>query len=302
MIKAPYVKGENFDLILNKIIKDISNKLNVGQDDFLLLCCGTTGTGKSMLMLHAAEAYMGKEANIDYIGLDKADFAKAQKLAKEKALPRFCANDEANISKRNSLSTYNKDLIDLYLSNRGQRIFHWWSNPSLDLIDKQFIEERIKGVIYIISKDINIPRVYYYFRKEDMLKIWDKYGNLKLKLLKKIRKEYAYYRGWFKDYNGFLREAYDKKKEIRMSFKSDDFYEKYGNQSERITTSAAARALALSITTLKKNKNEMLEKGLLNEDDIIRAPTGYLYFKKDCLPKIERYASDKHRKAVDKIN
>ena len=141
MIVAPYDANRKYDIIFENIINDISQALLEKEDDFLLLCCGSPGTGKSRLMLWGLELCLRENANVKYLGLNRADFADSLNNAKKSVLPRFCSNDEANISKRDSNSTYNKDVIDLYFSIRGLQIFHWWNNPSLDIIDKKFIED-----------------------------------------------------------------------------------------------------------------------------------------------------------------
>jgi len=294
MIEAKYDSSRDFDSVFLHIIEGVYDKLNVGEDDFLLLCCGTPGTGKSMLMLHALDDYLKKEASIDYVGLDKEDFARALRNTKDKPLPRFCANDEANISKRDSLAKYNKELIDLYLSIRGLRIFHWWNNPSLDILDKHFIEERIKGVIYIATKETKRPRTYYYFRKKDLLKLWEKYGNLKLNLLKKVKKQYAYYKGWFKDYNGPLKAAYMLKKNKRMDVKVDGFFDKYGLGEEGLTTSMIKKTLGLSSPSICKYEKEAIKNGMIKEDEIKRTITGRVIYPKKILSIFEGIAKEKH--------
>lgn len=294
MFTAKYDGTRKYDEVLDKVLASIDDALHTKGDDFLLLCCGTTGTGKSMLMLHALDKFLGKEAEVKYIGLNRHDFAKALDNATEKPLPRFCANDEANISKRDSLTKYNKDMLDLYFSIRGLNIFHWWNNPSLDMLDKAFIEERIKGVIFITTKDIDRPRIYYYFRKIDLLKIWRKYGNLKLDLLKKVRKKYAYYRGWFKDYKGHLLQPYLAKKDYRMLEKVKEFSKKYGKREDLITRTEIRDMLQVSDITIRKYQDEMLEKGILKDEDVIRTTSGRVKFSKKFLLVFEEFSKKKN--------
>ena len=296
MIEAKYEKGRGFDSVFLRIIDDTYGKLNVGEDDFLLLCCGTPGTGKSMLMLHALDHYLKEKGSMDYVGLDKEDFAKALRNTKDQPLPRFCANDEANISKRDSLAKYNKELIDLYLSIRGLRIFHWWNNPSLDILDKHFIEERIKGVIFIATKETKRPRVYYYFRKKDLLKMWEKYGNLKLNLLKKVKKQYAYYKGWFKDYNGPLKAAYMLKKNKRMDVKVDGFFDKYGLAEECINRAELKKITGLSESSIIRYEKEAIENGMIEEEDIIKSITGRVKYSKKIVDIFKEIAKNKASK------
>jgi len=182
MIKAPYDSTRKYDIILEKVVKSIRSHLVDTEDDNLWMVVGTTGSGKSMLMLHVMELFLGDEASVDYIGLSREDFADATRAVIARKTMRFLSYDEANITKRDSMTRFNKDIIDWYLSNRGLQIFHWWSNPSLDIIDKQFITERIKGVIFIASKEVNKPRIYYYFTKLQLLQIYEKYSCVKLQI------------------------------------------------------------------------------------------------------------------------
>jgi hypothetical protein len=99
----------------------------------------------------------------------------------------------------------------------------------VDIIDKPFIKDRVKGFILITTKDNDRPRIYYYFTKASLIKILDKYKNLDIKTINKVKKKYAVYRGWFKDYNGDLKIDYLNKKNPRMIEKVDDFFNKYGD-------------------------------------------------------------------------
>lgn len=166
------------------------------------------------------------------------------------------------------------------------------------MIDKHFIEERIKGVIFIASKDIDRPRIYYYFRKKDLLKIWEKYGNVKINLLKRVCGEYAYYRGWFKDYKGELLEKYKSKKENRMEEKVDTFFDNYGVEDsvENIKRTKLAKNLNLSRPTITNYTNKMMELGLLKPEHIIVRSTGHTFYKKEAIPIFEEYIRNKKNK------
>ena len=228
--KASYDNNRGFDTMLEKLLDYVKILTTKKDDDFLILCVGDTGTGKSMLSLHAFEYYMKQHADIKYVGLTKGSFATGFKEVQN--VPRgfkFLLNDEANINKRDALSKYNKDLLDLYYSCRGLNIFHWWNNPSVEMIDKPFIKDRVKGFILITTKDVNRPRVYYYFTKNSLLKILEKYKNLDIKTISKVKNKYALFKGWFKDYNGDLKMDYLDKKNPRMLEKVDDFVSKYGD-------------------------------------------------------------------------
>lgn len=294
MIIAPYDKERNYDIIIESIVKKgITSILADKDDDFLMIAVGSTGTGKSMLMLHLFELFDSENCGVDYIGLDRGDFANALYKAKNKPNLRFCGNDEANISKRDSLTKYNKDTIDLYYSIRGLNIFHWWSNPSLDIIDKEFIEERIKGVIYIFTKSINKPRLYYHFTKKSLLKIWDKEKNLRLRTLKKYAKTAAYHRGWFRNYSGKLFGPYDKMKTARMGDKVDLFRDTYGTVDNYYTPTQLADKLGVHYQTLKRYKNLILEKNLLTDEEYKVTPVGKEFFHEKTISKFEKLMRSK---------
>ena len=96
------------------------------------------------------------------------------------------------------------------------------------MIDKPFIKDRLKGCFLITTKSIDKPRIYYYFDQNGLLRILDKYKNLDFKTIRKVRKKYAVYKGWFRDYKGPLRQPYLNKKNPRMHEKVDEFFAKYG--------------------------------------------------------------------------
>ena len=238
MKQASYDKDRDYDAILDRLLSHIKFLITKKDDDFLILCAGDTGTGKSMLMMHALDKFMGEYKSVDYVGLTRGSFATGFKKAQ--SVPRgfkFLGNDEANISKREALTQYNRDLLDLYYSCRGLNIFHWWNNPSVDMIDKPFIKDRVKGFILITTKDMDRPRVYYYFTKNALVKIFEKYKDLDIKTIRKVRKKYALFKGWFKDYNGSLRKDYLDKKNPRMVEKVDFFVGKYGDREKDGTLS-----------------------------------------------------------------
>jgi thiol-disulfide isomerase/thioredoxin len=235
MIRAkPWTKESerDYDDLLHRLIHNKIKPLTAEKDDdFLVMAIGEPGCGKSMLMLHAFEEYAKEQANIDYVGFTEADFARAMNTIEIDDVPRgyrFVGNDEANISKRNALSKYNKQLLDLYFAVRGLNIFHWWNNPSIDMIDKPFVKERLKGVFLITTKSMTKPRMYYYFNQNGILRILDKYKNLEFKTIYKVRKKYAVFQGWFKDYKGHLKKPYLEKKNNRMNEKVQDFFKSYG--------------------------------------------------------------------------
>lgn len=232
--RAPYDKDRDFDIVLENFIKKfVKEKVTEKDDDVLVLCVGETGTGKSMLMLHAYECYAGQEADISCVSFDRESFADNSHDVPSnfRRGVRFIGYDEANVSKRDATSSFNKALLDLYYAIRGLNIFSWWNNPSLDMIDKPFIKDRLTGLFFITTKSVDRPRIYYYFKKESLLQILEKYGDLDLRTLNKVKGKYSVYKGWFKDYSGFLKKHYSDKKENRMLEKFTNFKRLFGSKS-----------------------------------------------------------------------
>jgi len=284
MIVAKYIKDARHDANLSWLINTVKNNIKQRDDDFMLLCVGDPGTGKSHLALYALEEYLGDEASVAFIGLNKGDFANALRAAKECKDLRFCLNDEANLSKRDALSMYNKHTIDLYYSIRGLNIWHWWNNPSLDMIDKAFIKERIKGVIIITTKSTDRPRIYYYLTKKAIMQILEKYGSLDIPLLKKVVKKYALFKGWFKEYNGPLLKPYLMKKGQRMDEKIEEFAELYGSSADKMSIADISKVLGISKRTIERYELELTSTGKLKLDrDITITATGRRLYTRECV-------------------
>lgn len=284
VIRAPYDQNRQFDIFLEQFVNQVKNKLDKENDDYLTLLVGPPGSGKSGLMQHMYECYDPENCSVDFIAFERQGFANALKRAKDMPKPRFLADDEANINKRDSMSQYNKDMIDLYFAIRGLNIFHVWCNPSADMIDKPFIEERIKRIILIYDKSPG-KRTYWFFKTEALLKIYETCGNLKLRNLIKMR-DLAHYKGWFREYNGKLKDAYLAKKQLRMDDKVDTFHEKWGG-TDKLTREAMAKKLSVSVRTIRRYELELVKRGLLVEGDnwfrnsqgrVSYAESAYLHF------------------------
>lgn len=230
MIEAPYRKDKPYDEFTEKTVNYIREHIQSKDDDYVTLIVGSTGGGKSTVALHMLDIFMPEDRiDINQIALSKEEFASSLKSIIKQPKPRALIYDEANINKRDALSKWNKDILDLYFSCRGLNIFHIWCNPSLQTIDKVFLEDRLRSVIIVRGKQKKKPRFIYYFRKADLLKIYKKYDNLDLQTIIRVRKKYAWFRGWFKDYNGILKQEYLEKKDNRMKVKVDQFFDKYAD-------------------------------------------------------------------------
>ncbi len=252
-----------------KLIKKIIKRTQDDDDDFLLMCVGETGTGKSSLMFWAYWLYDQLGMNLDVIGFDQESNADALLNSPKKPTLRFVGNDEANIMGRNALSKYNKQYIDLMFAIRGLNIFQWWNNPSLDIIDKVFINEKINGIIFIANKDTKHPRIYYYFTKKQILNILERNkGKLTLKILKNSAKKHSTWRGWFNKYDGKLWKEYIDKKHNRMQEKLESFSKNFGKtKSSLMTFEDAGKSFNVSGETIHRRLKKYIKKELLNEGE-----------------------------------
>lgn len=263
MIIAPFIKDQEYDALFEKVIKSIDQGLK-NDDDFLLICGGDPGTGKTRLMFHAYTIYAGEQAVIQQVALNPRDFAIVIDRASKLKVKRFAGFDEANVSKREALTKWNRKLIDLYMNIRGLNILHWWNNPSVEMLDKPFIEERVKGMIFILTKSKDKPRVYFYFTKDGLLRLLEEQGNLKKRTIAKHGHQYAYYVGWFKDYTGPLLAAYSVMKGDRMMEKVRDFRDEFA-PTEKMSVAAYAKQSGISASTAGKIIRYGVESKTLEE-------------------------------------
>ena len=278
--KAPYSK-DNYDPWLKELIETVRTKIKDDNDDRLFIVVGETGSGKSTLILHMFQQYLGDKASVEYIGLDKISIARSLKAVTDTPLPRCLMVDEANVNKRSALSRFNKELIDIYLAVRGLNILHFWANPSLDMIDRPFIEERLSGVFYCCTKTPT-ARVYYYFTQKNILTILNKYGNLKLPLLYKVRKKYGTYMGWYKMYDGPLLSDYLKLKDTRMVEKVEEFFANWGQEKAKdlMRNKQIADYLGVRTDTVNNYVKILLERNVIVEGvNYFKYPNGTVKYK-----------------------
>lgn len=297
MIKAPYSQ-EGLDPLTKKLVRTVKNTIGDKDDDYLLAVVGTTGTGKSSLALHIYEEFDRDGCSVDYVGLDQKDFATAIQRAKDKSDMRFCCYDEANVNRSAHMTSWNKDLEDLYLAIRGLQIFHVWNNPTAQKFPRTFIEERMKGLIYIFTKDVDRPRLFYFFTKAGMLGLYDECkGVLSHRNIKRYAERYASYRGWFKDYKGVLLTPYKNKKLARMDVKVDSFFEKYA-QDDLMTTAQLAKEFGVNGTTIT-NWREKLAGMLVPDEDFTITGAGHYRYTRSGADKLKEFGPAAKQRLVN---
>ena len=304
MMYAPYQKDRDYDDFFPRLV-NIANNRRDHDDDTLLFCTGLTGSGKTNLMFHFYELFDQENASMDYIGLKRENFADALKRAKNYKGKRFVGYDEGNVSKRDSLTKWNKAVIDLLFAIRGLNITQWWSNPSVNMLDKSLVQEKINGLIFVATKSDDKPRLYYYFTKQQVLDMLNKYDKLTIEILKDKGKQHCSYIGCFKKYKGRLLEEYLKIKENRMESKIDEFHEKWGSKDGTIkllTVSDIAHKSNISSSTIRLRHDELVNNKLLIEGEhFIISPAGYRLYKDMAIDVFKESLKEKARKKVKKL-
>ena len=243
-------------------------------DDCVALIGGQPGSGKSNLAFWLQELWAEGNMNIKHVAFDRDQFPRMVRSAMQEHLvrDRLAHHDEANISKRSSMEQFNKLAIDLYEAIRGKRGFHLWCNPSINNMDKKFLEERIKFVIYCFKK----PRgKYILIPRKKLLAMFDKYKNVKQETIEKHGYKYALYTGWFKKYpqNAF-KIQYDELKDARQNFKLQQFEEKVSEREKYYSMRKAASLMQIGAPKLGEVLEEMKFKGLIKDEEY-RTPTGH---------------------------
>jgi hypothetical protein len=256
MIIAPYDHKRTHDRDMERFIKKVVKPAIEQNQDWIHLNVGMTGTGKTSLALYQYEDYDKEHMSIEFVALNRQDYAAGMKRASTYDGWRFELWDEADANKRDALSQFNKDTISMNWAVRGLRIFQIWDNPSAEWLDKPFVEEKINSMCYVLDKFKDRPRRYLFFTRKGILALLEERGNLKHETLRKYGPKYALYQGWFKKYNGPLWKEYEKKKQERMTSKVDEFFKKYADE-ETLNQSRAAKALEMTPRHWQRVRKEL---------------------------------------------
>jgi hypothetical protein len=261
MITDPYVPGQPYGATYGKIITLSASKAVAKNDDFLLIIAGTTGTGKTSLGLHTYDGVC-PSASVEQVALTRADFAKALQRASIDNQFRYVQYDEGKLNRREWHSDWSKELLEIYHDIRGLNIYHVWCTAFPNLLDREFVTERVKGFVYIYTKDESVRR-FLYFTKDDLVKFMDaNNGKISLKLLKKFGRVFATLDSWFVKYQGHLWGDYEEKKDDRMKNRVQEFYQKWGSD-DWLSDREVAAQLKVSHPSVGKWKRDLVADGLL---------------------------------------
>lgn len=271
-----YQKGLGVDPMIPAYARKCQEKTIKKDNDLLILLTGVTGSGKSTLLYWILSHYVDN-INIDFVALSKEKYAQALFQAKATKKPRYVAYDEALVIKRSSLTKWNKELVELQQQIRGKNICQFWCTPSVDMLDKHFLNEVADGLFFVYTK--NTPRYYMYFQKEAIQEILEKHKNLSHNTLVKYGKRYAYYIGWFEKYDGDGWQEYLRLKNKSMDGAIEGFYNRWA-KGELYSGAKSAELLGVARSTLYdwlKDRPEY-EKN--------KTPTGNWRFSKEDLEAI----------------
>jgi hypothetical protein len=229
MIELPFDDNRMYDPYLEKYMLEVwkPSITKKHDDDGVLMIVGPTGTGKSNLALWILDG-MYDDVMISQVALNQQAFMKGLDIAKNSNRGnRYLLYDEVDLNKRNAMTKWNKDIIELYYRIRGLNIFHVWCYPSANMIDGEFIRERVNNLILCYDKSTTHPRRYYMFNKKRLFELFEGKKKMHIERLISAAPKQAYYQGWFKQYDGKLKEPYLELKNIRMGDAVDSFVKKH---------------------------------------------------------------------------
>lgn len=281
--KESYVKGERVGALFSIIVPMIKKRIISTDDNCTILCFGATGSGKSTLGYHFGNLY-NDGAGVDslVVGFDSQSWALALDAVKDKS-GSFLMHDEANISKRDSMSQFNKDTIDLLFSIRSKNLCLWMNNPSADYLDKVFLDDSVVNYfVFIYAKQ----RRYYWFTRTNIISMLKHVDNLKYSNVKQYGKHFAFFDGYFYKYKGADWDSYLVKKSERVDNKLDEYIAKY-SKGAVLNVPKAAQALNVGRETLRGVAIKALSNGDLSDN--VKTLTGFWQFNKDDLEVLRGY-------------
>lgn len=267
-------------------------------DDYVLVIAGATGTGKSSLGMWVYET-IDPEGSIEQIGLTRQDFASL--LHRASSLPRpkrYAQNDEGKLNRREWQNDWSKEVLEIYHDIRGLNIWHTWCTAMPNLLDREFVKERVKGFVFVYNKSMTARR-FLYFTRDDLLKFMERNDNkLSMDLLKKYGRAFASLDSYFTRYTGRLWDEYEEKKDDRMTERVNEFFEKWGGEWGSATQISAT--LGVDKNTVIKHTARLVKEGIIfpGEDFKVTAAGHYLFNKRTAVEKLRGYAfSDTQRRS-----
>lgn len=267
LYEAGRVVGKRFE----NLILGVRDKVLNEDKSCVFMCIAPVRTGKSTLGFHAYNIYSEGEIDLNTVGFSQETNALA--IDKGRKSKGFVMFDEFNLNRRESMSQYNRDFLDLLMAVAGLNLTLWCSNPSADVLDRVFLEEGLVNFFIFIyaprKRFVIIPR-------SKMIQLLKDKGDLKYSTLKKYAKKYGV-DSWFRAFSEPVWDEYLLRKGGRMEDKVDRFVEKYG-KGERLSLNKTADVIGVAYNTLDKYVKRCEESGdyLVN-----KSVAGYYQFSKE---------------------
>lgn len=250
---------DNYGPMYGEFIRGASNNMKEKDDDFVMIIIGATGSGKSNLGLWT-QSIVIENPRIEQVALTREDLARSLKAAKDSPLgDRYMQYDEGKLNRRDWMGNWSKELLEVYHDIRGLRIFHVWCSAMPNLLEREFIKERVNAICYCYDKAVGRPRHFLLFTKADILKFLQQNETLSMDTLKKYGKSHATMQSWFRQYKGPMNAEYAQKKENRMMQVVDGFFQRWG--AGDMTTNQVADVLGVNPQTVNNWRRAHLEEG-----------------------------------------
>lgn len=298
MIIDRYDPNEPVGKHFRRIMKMGKDAITAKNDDFILVIGATAGKGKSSLGLWTYED-LDPNATVDQVALTRSDFAIGIDEAAKKEGFRYFQYDEGKMNRRDWQSDWSKELLELYHDCRGDNIFHVWCTAMPELLDRVFVEERVKGFAFIYSKG-TLFRRFLYFTKADLLRFMEANDNkLSCKLLDKYGKTFASLDSYFIKYNGKLWADYEAKKNSRLSERRTAFREKWASDGWRTAKEVQGILGIAGNTTVPTWTRKLVEAGIMTEgDDFAITATAQYRFHQKGIDKLKDYSQELRNRSI----
>jgi len=217
--------------------------------DYVLCISGDTGTGKSTLGLHIAEVWQKvinkdvDEGLIKQIHVVKIDWLKKFRNLEEFDISIF---DEGatGLSSKSHMEKFSKSLEILFQVIRKKGFFTVLIIPNFFRLNKFFREDRLRGLFYVDKRGH-----YKYFTRERVVKLCAENENKTVKSLELVEPAFE---GNYPDYDGVLKELYEKMKETGVDEVLDEvIYMNEHSDDKKVTL----------VDAYKDKVKELLDKG-----------------------------------------
>ena len=230
-----------------KIIKHHHKMMTTDKDDKVIAVVGNTGSGKSTLIKHIYDYYYTNILNIKpeeedllkFFCHTDQDYAEALHEAKDKKHYMIVHDEAVNILySKETITKKNRSIAKLFNIIRAKQYYHIFAIPKIWRLDREIKEDRLKGLINVIKVGkfryacyYNARELPYLFKElEVMRKVYkDSEHEVDIKLCKTMPTIVCQ----FPDYQGWVQDMYDLKKEENMNNAIDEVYQTISDKTEK---------------------------------------------------------------------